>query len=118
MGFLHDNEGIGVDLRYQILQLRHLLFFYGGQYHLCVLAAVAALTVEVGCATIQLGADLFRDLLIMGRDDQCHLGVVEAVDYPVNDLAGDKNSDSGVQCLGYISEHNACQYHDHHIETH
>ena len=54
MCLLYDDKGVRIDLHHDLLHICDLLPLYRRQHHLCVLVAVAALTFQEGCATVQL----------------------------------------------------------------
>ena len=98
--------------------LRQLLPFYGGQHHLCLTPAIAALAVQKGRTSIQLLTHRLDDLLIPGRNDQRNLGIVKSVDHRVHHTAADKHRHTAVESLGNVPENNTCQHHHRHVEAH
>ena len=67
MGFLNNNEGIGIDMDNQFLQLRNLLLLHRRKHNLGGLTAVRTLTVQIGSTTTQLLVNSFLFLFFMPR---------------------------------------------------
>ena len=116
VGFLHNDEGIGIDFHNQLLQFCQLLLFHGSENHFSVCAAVGTLTVKIGAASAQLGADGFGDLLMMDADDQGYLGIVEAIHHGVHNLTGEENSHAAVEGAGQILKYQAGEQRYHHVK--
>ena len=111
VGFLDDDEGIGVNIHNELFQLRQLALAHHGQNHFHILLGIGPGPMEVGRAALQLPVNGLHNGLMLLGDDQGHPGIVKAIDHGINDLAADKDHNTAVKGLADVLEHQARQQH-------
>ena len=118
VGIAHDEKGGGVGLLYRPLQGHDLLLLEGAHEHVFCLPGPGPGPPEDGDAPVQLRTDGADDLLGSVADDIGHLGVVQAVEHPVDDQGGDIQGDQPVQGAAQAVEGQSGQGDDHQVHRH
>ena len=96
-GVLHDHEGKGIQIFYQLFDFCHLGQFYDTEQQLPVLVGVGAFPFDIGDAPAYDFDDGFRDFFVMVADDDNILFKVKTVGERVGDFEDDKVGGQGVE---------------------